>query len=52
MGEKLREISVVAAFSPSLLVCFAELSVCLGRAFCKYLPVEINLFFFFHFVFR
>lgn len=32
-------------------VCFAELSVCLGRAFCKYLPMEINLFFF-HFVVR
>lgn len=34
-----------------VLICFAELSVCLGRAFCKYLPMEINNFFF-HFVVR
>lgn len=46
--EKLREISVVAAFSPSLLFWF----VLQGRAFCKYLPMEINHFFFFHFVAR
>lgn len=34
-----------------VLVCFAEPSVCLCRAFCKYLPMEINLFSF-HFVVR